>query len=90
MFLLINFFNKQNRKPYMTKGYCLLEEPVKLGRRQCLVLNINPNPGLKERSRWLDTERGQMWLQETVTMHKLSLPLSGLQAVGYSTLLSFK
>lgn len=64
---------------------------MELGTRQYLVLNINAKPeaGRKEQVR-LVTEGGQRWLQGIVTMYKPSLPLSTLQAVGHSGLLSFK
>lgn len=49
---------------------------MKLGRRSCLVLNINLKPrGWGKEQVRLVTEGGQMWLQGFVTMHKLSLPL---------------
>lgn len=89
--LLINAFTKPNKKTTWPKAIACSEGLVKLGRWQCLVLNTNPKPRAwgKEQVR-LVTEGRQIWLQEIVTVCKLSLPLSRLQAVGHSSLMSFK
>lgn len=77
----------KTKKPTWPKAIACSEGLVKLGRQQCLVWNINLEPtawGKEQVS--LVTEGGQIWLQEIVTMYKLSLPFSRLQAVSHSSL----